>query len=531
VTGAEPAVRTTPFADRRHLTFRLELLAVCLLALGVRLAALHHPHFYDELYHVLAAKSLLATGRPTIASGDPYTRAQGFTYLVAGVFQMAGVGMTQLRSVSLVAGTLTVALLFGWLYRAAGRATAWIAAVLLALDPEAVAYSTAGRFYAVQSLFFLVAVASVWWATLPERAVRSRIVALSAAAVALAAATHLQVATLLGASLLALWAALTMAFTDASGRRRRRWIAIIGLVLVGIVVVAWLGGAVAWAERMSAFVPAWAAEDRSEIRFYYWAMLLDYPLLVTLLPVLVVLALGRWPREATLCTLVAGGVLVYHTLAAFKGTRFVLYAKPLWFGVSAMGIAVLAPYVWQRTQEALERLAPAMSAVARCHASRIASAIMLLFALLATPAFRRVRQLVQASGTDPWADAAGELRRLAAESDVVVGGARLPLVYFVGRLDVVLERPDAGDPDRELDGWDSQVGRPVVATIPAFEALVARYPRGLVVSDTIHWRKRWAVRDSLADYIERTLPRVPLRDSLFLVFRWAHAPGALVRSR
>ena len=95
----------------------------------------------------------------------------------------------------------------------------------------------------------------------------------------------------------------------------------------------------------------------------------------------------------------------------------------------------------------------------------------------------------------------------------------------------MLERPDATNPDRELDGWDAQVGRPVVATIPAFQAVVARYPRGIVVADSIHWRHPWAVRDSLADYIEHTLERVSVADPRILVFRWTHAPVALTEAR
>ncbi|MEO7965735.1 MAG: hypothetical protein ABIT38_17635, partial [Gemmatimonadaceae bacterium] len=315
MTSPPDTVRLEAMRGGEHRHYRvpslLEMLAVLILALGVRLGALHHPHFHDELYHVLAAKSLLANGTLVIGAGDPYTRASGFTYLVAGVFKLAGVGMTQLRIVPLAAGTLTVGLLFGWLHRAVGRATAWIAAVLLILDPESVIYSATGRFYSLQTLLFLVAVVCAWWSTLPGRATRSQFVGLAGAAVALGATIHLQVSSLLGAVLLALWVVIVLAtkpITRATIARRRLWVAATSVVFVGLIIMAWLAGTAGWLARMSEFVPAWAAAQQHEIRFYYWAMFLDYPLLVALLPVLAVLAIGRWPREATLCLLIPVGV-------------------------------------------------------------------------------------------------------------------------------------------------------------------------------------------------------------------------------
>ena len=514
--------------DRRHdARFRMELPAVVLLAFAVRLGALHHPHFYDELYHMLAAESLLADGTLAIAGGEPYTRARGFTYLVAGVFEVAGIGMTQLRLVSLAAGTLTVALLFGWLRRATNRTAAWIAAMLLVFDPESVLYSTTGRFYALHALLFLSAVVGVWWATPPQRSTKARIGAMTGAAATLAAAIHLQVATVLGAALLVFWAALAFAlepFTHAPVERRRRWLVLALVALAVVAIAAWGTGLASWVFRMSAFAPAWAAEEGHELRFYYWAWLFDYPLLVALLPMLAVLALGRWPREASLCLLLVATVLAYHSLAVFKETRFVLYVYPLWFAASAMGAAVLAHFVRDRTVELSDRLMPALSVATRRRVGAGALGAMLLFALLATPGFVRTRRIVEGADTDPWATQSGELRRMAAEHDVVLGAAKLPVLYFMGRLDAVLERPDAGNPDRELDGWDRQVGRPVVATVAAFQGVVARHPRGLVVADSTRWRKRWAVRDTLADYIERTLERVPLRDPRIIVYRWARPP-------
>jgi hypothetical protein len=280
----------------------------------------------------------------------------------------------------------------------------------------------------------------------------------------------------------------------------------------------------AWAARMSAYVPAWAAAERAEPRFYYWSLAADYPVLVTLLPVLALLAIARWPREATLCALLFGGVVGYHSLAAFKGTRFVLYVHPLLFALGAMGLAELLAFVLQRLRALVDRVAPS-SVRMRRGASGALLGGALAFALLASPGVARTRRFVTRPVADPWRRAASDLRRLASESDVVIAASRLPVLYYVGRVDGVLERPNAIDPDRELDGWDTQVGKPIVATLGALQQMVARHPTGLVIADSIHWRTPWAVRDSLADYMDRRLQRVPLRESPLIVFRWSHLPS------
>jgi hypothetical protein len=248
-------------------------------------------------------------------------------------------------------------------------------------------------------------------------------------------------------------------------------------------------------------------------------------MLVALLPLLAVLAVGRWPREGSLAAVMFAGVIAYHSIAAFKGTRFVLYVRPYFFALCGMGIAAMAPVVRERTAAALRRIGPALSPRGLRAATAVVLATIVAVIMLATPAFVRTRRFVARDATSPWTAAEPTLRPLAAASDVVVAGSRLPVLYYFGRLDAVLERPDVGDPDHDLDGWDRQVGKPVIGSVPAFARFVALHPSGLVVTDSIHWRVRWAVRDSLADWIEAHLQRVPLTRSNLLAFRWG-APAS-----
>ena len=59
--------------------------------LYVRLTNLGMNNFWsDELYHVLAAKSLLTVGEPILPGGFLYERCLHYTYLIAGMFRIFG---------------------------------------------------------------------------------------------------------------------------------------------------------------------------------------------------------------------------------------------------------------------------------------------------------------------------------------------------------------------------------------------------------------------------------------------------------
>jgi hypothetical protein len=66
-------------------SWRTEAAAVALIALTVRLIQLDHAPWVDELFHMLAARSLLTDGTLHINGTVEYTRAWVFTWLLAGL--------------------------------------------------------------------------------------------------------------------------------------------------------------------------------------------------------------------------------------------------------------------------------------------------------------------------------------------------------------------------------------------------------------------------------------------------------------
>src|SRR5437763_10754549 len=81
-------VATAPVASRALPAWAVPLALFLAAALfyAIGLSRLPHP---DELYQILPAEGLLATGKPRIAEGL-YTRALAQTWIIAGSFRLFG---------------------------------------------------------------------------------------------------------------------------------------------------------------------------------------------------------------------------------------------------------------------------------------------------------------------------------------------------------------------------------------------------------------------------------------------------------
>ena len=135
--------------------------AALLYATG--LGRLPHP---DELYQILAAQGLAATGEPRIADGL-YTRAYAQTWLIAWTLRLLGDTVAAARLSSLLAVAATAGLLFAWMRREAGPTAAWLGATGFALSPFAAETALFARIYGVQAYSVSP------WPGLPRTQVRS----------------------------------------------------------------------------------------------------------------------------------------------------------------------------------------------------------------------------------------------------------------------------------------------------------------------------------------------------------------------
>lgn len=135
------------------------LLAILALALWFRWRYLQQISLYvDEFTTLWAASRTMQEGAPIMPSGVFYTRGLLNTYVIAFAASLFGLTPLVGRLVSLAAGLAAIVVLFvvGW--RTWNVRVGWLAALGLALLPEAIEWSARARFYAQLMLFVLLAV-------------------------------------------------------------------------------------------------------------------------------------------------------------------------------------------------------------------------------------------------------------------------------------------------------------------------------------------------------------------------------------
>src|SRR4051794_19709663 len=169
MTALEPSFRTTDGAaspglshatlasPQRHLGAIAWPIALFVAALLISAIRIGHPPEFDELYHVLAARGWLETGRFAIAEGE-YNRAGLFTLLIAAFFRLFGESIAVARVPSVLAYSILVSVFFVWMRRRTSPLAAGVASVLLLCSPFIVELATFIRFYAIQVTTFVIGV-------------------------------------------------------------------------------------------------------------------------------------------------------------------------------------------------------------------------------------------------------------------------------------------------------------------------------------------------------------------------------------
>lgn len=112
--------------------------------------------FRDEAASWLLAQSAWGDIIPR-SSGEPYPPL--FAFALKACIGILGDGEAALRMLSAVAGLAMVAVTWAWARQALGIRAAFVAAVLVALSPLAIANAREARMYALESLFAVLA----WW--------------------------------------------------------------------------------------------------------------------------------------------------------------------------------------------------------------------------------------------------------------------------------------------------------------------------------------------------------------------------------
>jgi 4-amino-4-deoxy-L-arabinose transferase-like glycosyltransferase len=514
------------------------LLLIGALALAVRLVGFGKPPHIDELYHILAAQSLLGDGDLAIANGSPYTRAWAFTYLIAGLFRIFGDGVLIARLPALVGGVALVVAVFLWVRHIAGQGPAWAAAVLLALYPEAVSLSQFTRFYTLHALAYWTAALCLYCLLEGRAAGIGRAARLATISIAsLAVALHFQPTTKIGIGALLAWAVV------AHGPRLRGTVrshtygkaliytAVAGtLILFTAVLVADIPADL-W--RTYRYADLWAEPSRNEIRFYHWILLEDYPAFWALFPMVLLLALKRHMRFALFCTAIFSVILLAHTFAAWKYERYVFYGMPFFLTLVGLAVAEAGVVLHVYLRAVLSNLSGALSIPIRrtivigfwCGSA--------FFLFAGTPALRPWKSGANTSRSD-WNSASATLNQLSRGTDALVTSSDVKALFYLDRVPYDLSATHLFTTRGRADEFtpSSKTGKPMISTPASLARLVHCYASGLVIVEQEHWRSDWQVTPAVADYLESQLVRVPLPPEWrLLAFRWSNpAPDVRVCS-
>jgi hypothetical protein len=141
----------------------LILIGILALALWLRWRYVREISLYvDEFTTLWAARQVQAHGIPLMPSGVLYTRGLLSSYIEALFLTLFGFSYAVGRLPSVIFGLATIVAIF-WIGRRGWRpAVGWLAALGLALLPEAILWSGRARFYAQLQFFVLLTVWAAW---------------------------------------------------------------------------------------------------------------------------------------------------------------------------------------------------------------------------------------------------------------------------------------------------------------------------------------------------------------------------------
>ncbi len=537
-------IESPPLA-RREIGISLLLLTV--LALLVRLPLIGEAPMMDELYHLFAAKSWLANGELTIADGV-YTRAAGYTKLIALGFGLFGEHIEVLRMLGVIAATLTLIALFFWTRTSAGAIAAWIAAVFFCLWPDGISVSVNHRFYAPHGMFFFIGALSVyllvekwdWW----ERS--SLIIAGALAALTFGLALALQKTTLIGIGGVALWAGLVV------GRPwlirldpGRRWLAIAAGIVLGIAALALLALSGIGGKLLGAFrwTPDWAAASKNQFWSYHAFLTLYYPTLWSVTGIAALIAMAYRPRPVGFCLCIFMPAFLLQSIGGMKHLRYLYYIMPFLFVIWGVALAHLTlrfwPFLKDATDKTLDVLAPNLPRRALRNGLIGAALLFTLFANAAS-----VKTVAMLAGVTvppmtkpPEWDVASEALEPWLEDANLLTTSEMETLYAFDRYDILISNSRMSELLRNngghLDGQDIgefsmdwRTGRPVVSEPSSIELIMSCFEKGVIVSNVYRWRFGPQLDDEVADVIEANATKVDLPpSSMITAYRWPPAVG------
>lgn len=502
------------------------------LAILVRLIDLSQLARFDELYTLLAARGWLSDGVPRIAEGT-YSRAQLYTMFVAWWLKLFGDSLVVARLPSVLFGSLLAVAVFLWTNAVAGRAAAWISGLFVAFASISIEMSQFARFYTLHALTFWLGATGVYTLTSGQGAAGSRQLVLGVGtALSLFCALYLQILTMIGIVALALWLGIVVILPAIERRYQssgRYWTVLGAVLLVTVFAAAMVLTSDFGQKLLLKYLetPLTVIQHRGAFWFYHLLLIERYPTLWPIFPFLALIAVAACPKPSIFAICIFGVAFTLVSFAGQKSLRYVYFALPFLFVVWAIALVrvwgVLRDAVLEATNRVVGHIGPGWRGPLR--AGLIVASIAFLLLSNGSSARTLLRPLGVHLGegfSANWPVAVPQLEPWVQEADVVLTSHELHMLYYLGRADIVVGKARLAEFAEADFARDPRTGLPVVSKPESLELILACYPTGVLVTETIKgWREPVVIDDRAANLIVSRMTPIdlPARSQL-RAFRW-----------
>lgn len=528
-------------SSRAPLSWAFDAAAVALIAAVLGFLALQPSPIFDELYHVLAARSWAEDGSVSIANGS-YTRVILFTKMLGAVFSVLDPSLQTAKLLPLAGAVLLTVAMYCWVRATFGRMAAWVAVLLFVLSPGAIYMSQFVRFYSWHALAiwtFVIAFYSAFTGTY-SMALRGALMLLGAAAWAMA--YHFQPTTLIATVAFGLWVVVLWGpghLVRIGALPRGGWILCgLGLIVILAFLGLWHFGIFAKAWAVARHTSPWQANVRDDLLYYHIYFLRNYPAFWALLPLAGLLSMRRNFSAGLLCTCLIVVAFVLHSIAGAKNYRYMHYAFPFFFILWGVALAEVLPAIYRLATSAASSFNERISAPRdlRKPLTLAVLALTLVFLLITNSAYLNSAALILRGDSRVhwsvagWQAAAKRLGPEIDKTDILATSNGLFALYFIGRYDIDISPSQVAESATgEEFGRDGRTGSYAISKPESLAILMDCYPSGLYLSDSA-WRWRnpnLGVSDEMADFLDANLEKIELpKDWMLNAYRWERPEDA-----
>jgi len=507
---------------------------IVLLAIGLRFVNLgKNSYWVDELYHHYVGVSLNSSQGFELPSGYAYPRAKLYAFSVAASQRLFGFNEFGTRAASAFYGVLAVAILFWIAQRLFSFRVAALSAFLLAVIPLELGWARISRFYTL----FQVLTILCWFLFLVaighdrDRQTGTDQGGCFPVAIRWKALLALFLCFVISLSVQILTALLLLPFFlyfvvvgiagwmfDQDRRpllRNRCLLAVLGAAVVFAISYALFSPVRSLVDFALSYRPYWAIRGSAADRFLF----LKFMMGKDMFPVGALFVLGfvtsviRDERRILLASLIfLSQVFLFTFVFSYRMYQYIYNVLPFLVLVAAY---FLDDYL-KREVESRRASGIASTQRDRLLVPAVALGLLLVFSPFLLRGFR-TPFIADGEGNGAvtfyeWKDAARYVnQRLDPESDAVVCTLPLTAMYYVGKIDYVLNMANYDlsrqkgltSPTGEIVDYYS--GRPFICNAEQLRELMRRYKRGFLLLDTYRvWQEqnvpqelhRW-IRDHL----------------------------------